>query len=260
MTRASLLLEQLERAERSTTGPPPEVAERMWATIEQRLIQGPPPPELEPLTTEVGEVAEPAVTAVSTAGRHVLLKIVGGVTLVGLGAGLLALALDRDESVDRDPEPAAIVEPESPVAPIAPIAPIAPNTPILEPAGVSDIALEPILVPEPIVVPEPKPRKPSGTKPVVQKSLADELALMQAISTALAKGHSAKVLGLVADHRRDFPHGQFIEERNAAEARALCRNGKPTGKIQKGQLKAEQFTEEWPNSIHLASVRTDCDL
>ena len=33
----------------------------------------------------------------------------------------------------------------------------------------------------------------------------------------------------------------------AAEARALCRRGKP-----KGKTKAEQFAEKWPNSIHLA--------
>ena len=46
-----------------------------------------------------------------------------------------------------------------------------------------------------------------------------------------------------------------IEERSAAEARALCRRGKP-----KGKTKAEQFAEKWPNSIHLASVKTDCDL
>lgn len=246
MTRASSLLEQLERAERSTTGPPPEVADRMWSTIEQRMIQGPPPPELDPL---VAEVAEPVATSVAASGQSLVLKIIGGVTLVGLGAGLLALALDRDPESPPPPEPerVAIVEPESP----ATVDPIVEPTPLEpEPAIIPEVALEPEIEPEP----EIKPSKPSGTKSVVQKGLAEELALMQSISTALADGHSAKVLELVADHRRDFPHGQFIEERSAAEARALCRRGKPKGKI-----KAEQFTEQWPNSIHLASVRTDCD-
>jgi hypothetical protein len=85
--------------------------------------------------------------------------------------------------------------------------------------------------------------------------LAEELALMQAMSTALSEGDSSRVLELVAEHRRDFPHGQLIEERSAAEARALCRRGKP-----KGRTKAEQFIERWPDSIHLAALRGDCKL
>jgi hypothetical protein len=242
MTRADSLLEQLERAERNTTGPPPEVADRMWAAIEERMAHGPPPPEL----------VEPELDPTAAASRPALLKIVGAVTLVGVAAGLLALALDRDES-ESEPEAVATVEPESPPPPrdLAPT----PTPVIIEPESIP--APEPIPAPDPEPIPEPeaKPSKPSGSKPVVQKGLAEELALMQAISTALGDGDSAKVLELVGEHRRDFPHGQFIEERSAAEARALCRRGKPRGKT-----KAEQFIERWPNSIHLASVRTDCEL
>jgi hypothetical protein len=223
MTPADSLLEQLERAERSTTGPPPEVSERMWASIEQRLVQGPPPPELDPLDPHVIEVVEPVPGPSAAVGRHVLLKIVGGVGVVGLAAGLLALSLDRDDEPAPEPEPVVVVEPESREPTIQPITP--------EPT----IVPEPTIAPEPTIIepqPEPaaKPSKPSGTKPVAPKGLAEELALMQSISTALADGDSAKVLELVADHRRDFPHGQFIEERSAAEARALCRRGKPKGK------------------------------
>ena len=76
---------------------------------------------------------------------------------------------------------------------------------------------------------------------------------MQAMSTALANGDSKRVLELVAEHRRDFPHGQFIEERSASEARAMCRAGKP-----KAKTKAEQFAARWPSSIHLAAVQHDC--
>ena len=82
-------------------------------------------------------------------------------------------------------------------------------------------------------------KETSGTREAASKGLAEELALMQAMSTALSEGDSSRVLELVAEHRRDFPHGQLIEERSAAEARALCRRGKPKGltKADTGYLK-----------------------
>ncbi len=237
MTRARSLLDDLEQAERAATGPPPEVADRMWATIEQRMVQGPPPP------------AELDLPTTTPAPARLVLKIVGGVTLVGLAAGLLAAGLSSD------PEPVASVEPMASVEP----APIVAPEPALEPTQAILVAPAPIVEPEPAPVIEAptdkldKLEKPSGAKPVVQKSLAEELVLMQAMSTALADGDSKQVLELVAEHRRDFPHGQFIEERSASEARAMCRTGKP-----KAKTKAEQFAARWPSSIHLAAVQHDC--
>jgi len=240
MTRARSLLDDLEQAERAATGPPPEVADRMWATIEQRMVQGPPPP------------AELDLPTTTPAPARLVLKIVGGVTLVGLAAGLLAAGLSSD------PEPVASVEPMASVEP----APIVAPEPALEPTQAIPVAPAPIVEPEPAPVIEAptdkldkldKLEKPPGAKPVVQKSLAEELVLMQAMSTALADGDSKRVLELVAEHRRDFPHGQFIEERSASEARAMCRAGKP-----KAKTKAEQFAARWPSSIHLAAVQHDC--
>lgn len=79
---------------------------------------------------------------------------------------------------------------------------------------------------------------------------------MQALSTALKQGDSSKVLKLVAQHERDFDKGQFIEERRAAKARALCQSGKHTA----GEKEAASFASRWPNSIHLTSVKQDCGL
>ncbi|MFV8749795.1 hypothetical protein ACNOYE_04540 [Nannocystaceae bacterium ST9] len=251
MTRASSLLEELEQAERSATGPPPAVADRMWTTIEQRMVQGPPPPELDELAHEPSDASAP----VASAGKSgVWLKILGGVALVGLGAGVLALVLDREQPGEpsEPSEPVALVEPEPAPALEHP----RPEPP--EPAPVAAPPIDPVPAPivEPLVEAEPaaKPKsKPS--EPVAVKGLAEELALMQSISTALANGDSVQVLALVGEHRRDFPHGQFIEERSAAEARALCRAGKS-----KGKQKAEQFAKRWPDSIHRAAVDDDCGL
>jgi hypothetical protein len=64
------------------------------------------------------------------------------------------------------------------------------------------------------------------------------------------------VLTLVAEHERDFGKGQFVEERRAAKARALCQSGKQTA----GKKEAQTFAERWPSSIHLNSVKQDCGL
>jgi hypothetical protein len=79
---------------------------------------------------------------------------------------------------------------------------------------------------------------------------------MQALSTALKQEDSSKVLALVAEHERDFAKGQFIEERRAAKARALCWSGK----LAAGKREAESFASRWPDSIHLTFVNQACGL
>lgn len=243
----SSLLDELERAERDATGPPPEQVDRMWSAIEGRLAQ--PPPELDPLD---GEVPAPSAAA-PAGGSTLLLKIVGGASIVValVGLGIVAITLDDDP---REPGQPASVE-------IA-ITPAPPPSPQLAPTPAPPPALAPASEPAPAIEPAPAPTQAAPAKPTkpsredaANKGLAEELALMQAMSTALSEGDSSRVLELVAEHRRDFPHGQLIEERSAAEARALCRRGKP-----KGLTKAEQFVERWPDSIHLAAVRSDCKL
>lgn len=248
----SSLLDELERAERDATGPPPEQVDRMWSAIEGRLAQ--PPPELDPLDGEV-----PAASAAAPAGGStLLLKIVGGASIVAIvvGLGIVAITLDDDP---REPgQPASV---EIAISPAPAPSPTPAPPPALAPASEPAPAIEPPPSPTQLAPAEPsepsepsKPSKPSR-EGAANKGLAEELALMQAMSTALSEGDSSRVLELVAEHRRDFPHGQLIEERSAAEARALCRRGKP-----KGLTKAEQFVERWPDSIHLAAVRSDCKL
>jgi hypothetical protein len=233
------LLEQLEAVERGATGPPAETAPRVWAAIEHRLANGPAPIELDqaPLLEHAAEAA-----ANVGGSSSVVLKIVGALAIVGVIGGGLALVADRDRDSD---EIAAVVEPTAPAP--EPTAP-APEPALPEPA-----------VPEPVLEPTlPEPSKPATTKvkKAPPKTLADEVALMQAISTALKQGDSRKVLTLAAEHERDFSKGQFIEERRAAKARALCQAGKHAA----GKKEAASFASRWPDSIHLSSVKQDCGL
>lgn len=249
MTTPEQLLERLEAVERGATGPPAGTGERVWGAIEARLVDGPAPPELDH-----GPLLDDAVELAANAGGSgsVVLKIVGALVVIGGVGGGLALLANRD----RAPESVAVVE-QRPAA-------IEPAEP--EPEPVPEV-VEPIVpapeVPEP-EAPEPsEPSKPAITKvkeqpklPASPKTLADEVALMQAISTALKQGHSSKVLKLVAEHERDFDKGQFVEERRAAKARALCKAGKQAA----GEKEATSFAARWPDSIHLTSVKQDCGL
>lgn len=266
MTTVDQLLERLEAGERAATGPPAEAGERIWTAIEDRLANGPAPPELDdgPLFEHIpGDV----VVANVGASSSVALKIVGALAVAGvIGGGAVALRGDRDRSSSNDVAAIEAVEPE-PVEP----KPVEPALVEPEPAPVElhDVAngpapIEPAPIePPPVEAPEPPPSaeppskaKPLPKQPAKPKSLADEVALMQALSTALKQEDSSKVLALVAEHERDFPQGQFIEERRAAKARALCRSGK----VAAGKREAEAFASRWPKSIHLTFVNGDCGL
>jgi len=241
MTTTERLLQQLEALERGATGPPAETSARIWGAIESRLATGPAPPELD---------SGPLLSG----AKPIVLQLIGVAVIVGLIGGGLALSRSPTEPppvVATRSAAAEAVEPEPALEPEPAIAP----APIVE--EVEEVEAEPEAEPKP---PEPgegattRKLAPKPAPTVAPKSLADEVALMQALSTALKQGHSSKVLGLVAEHERDFAAGQFIEERQAAKARGLCQSGK----LAAGQKLAASFASRWPTSIHLAAVTRDC--
>jgi hypothetical protein len=265
VTTPEQLLERLQAAESAATGPPAGTNDRVWGAIEDRLANGPVPPDLDD-----GPLLEHAPTELAAnvgASSSVVLKVVGVLAVVGvIGAGL-ALSRDRDRRPDSDAvveraATAALVEP-------APDEPLPPEPETLQPEPAEPVPVEPAPVePAPVepapVEPSLEPPSPSETSkpkptpkaPAQPKSLADEVALMQTLSTALKQEDSSKVLALVAEHERDFQKGQFIEERRAAKARALCRSGK----LAAGKREAESFASRWPDSIHLTFVNQACGL
>jgi hypothetical protein len=238
-------LQELKLREARMPEPPPETVERVWRGVQEQIGSGAPPLELAsgPLVAEL-----PA--------RVVSLKLVvgGALVLLGvIGAGVagsrwradVPAEIEHDvatrEAVATEPPPRQPSRAIEPIEPIEPIAPIVNNEP-------------PIEAPPPAVVtPKPKPKPEPEAKP---RTLADEVALIQAISKGLKQGEWKSVLKLVAEHERDFANGQFVEEREAAKVRAQCR----TGALDAGRKAAESFVTRWPSSIHRATVREDCDL
>jgi hypothetical protein len=251
MTTPEQLLERLAAVERTATGPPAETGERVWTAIEDRLVNGPAPPELDqgPLLEHAPQVAANVGTSSS-----VVLKLVGALVLVGaIGGGAAVLSADRQSNVVATPEPSPpVTQPQG-----AATEPSLPEPVLLQPTRMEPEMPEVPEVPQPPESDVPSSKAKTQPKaPAQPRSLADEVALMQALSTALKQGDSRKALALVAEHERDFADGQFVEERRAAKARSLCQSGK----LAAGKREAERFASRWPDSIHLTSVNKDCGL
>lgn len=249
------LLAELEASERSAPEPPVETADRIWSAIENRLTDGPPPPPVDDA---------PLFPPASSGLGLTVLKIAGGLAVlgaIGLGVGSM---LPRGPGPTSEPAPTptpAIAASEPAPAPAPEPAP-PPEPPPEEPPAIEPLP-EPTPEPEPKmdvepipVAPKPRPASHPAPASAEPKTLADELALMQSITASLKSNDAGKTLRLVREHERDFPQGQFIEERRAAKARGLCRKGKSSA----GRKEAARFEKRWPKSIHLSAVREDCDL
>lgn len=251
-------LQELKLREVQTPEPPPEIVERVWRAVEDQIASGEPPLALKsgPL---VAELPARAVTLkLVIGGALLLLGVVGAGVLGSRWRADVPAEIERDvatqdfatdevpSEVPTDAPPSPPSRPSEPNHPIHPIAPIVANDTL--PEDVAPPASD-LVVPKPKAKPDPDPEP----KP---RTLADEVALIQAISKGLKQGEWKSVLKLVAEHERDFPNGQFVEERQAAKVRAQCRSGS----LDAGRKAAESFTASWPSSIHRATIREDCGL
>lgn len=81
---------------------------------------------------------------------------------------------------------------------------------------------------------------------------AAEVALIQRIHGALARGDAAEALRLVDEHGREFPGGALFEEREAARAIAQCLQGSDGA--------ARVFLRARPRSPMAGRVRAVCKL
>lgn len=253
MTTPQQLLDQLSEAERTAPVAPADARARVWDQVQARLEGGPAPPELD------------SAPLVEAAASKLPLKLLAALLVVGAGGGLAWVGLSGRAA----PEPSAGVEaPAGVVAPVEPAAPsdtgetatsrpaAPPDLPAADETDASDEPDTPAAAPAGVG----RKRRPpvetevEQTKPGPAKTLADELALMQALSTALKQGDSSRARALVAEHERAFPSGQFIEEREAAGARALCQSGR----VEAGRKRGQRFVSRWPASIHRSAVEAEC--
>jgi type IV secretory pathway VirB10-like protein len=238
-------LQELKLREARMPEPPPETVERVWRGVQEQIGSGAPPLELAsgPLVAELP--ARIVSLKLVLGGALVLLGVVGGGVAGSRWRSDVPAEIERDAAT-RDVMTEVVIEapPSSPRQASQPIAPKTNN----EPSPAIE-ALPPVVV----VAPRAKPKLEPEAKP---RTLADEVAAIQAISKGLKQSEWKSVLKLVSEHEHEFPSGQFVEEREAAKVRAQCRSGA----LDAGRKAAEGFVVRWPSSIHRATIREDCDL
>jgi hypothetical protein len=108
----------------------------------------------------------------------------------------------------------------------------------------------------PTVVPEAKAiekRAPvASSRPA--DSLAEEVAILSEVSSALHGGRPAAALKMLDEHRRKFPRGALGQERTAARIQALC----ALGRTKEAHAELARLARAAPNSPHVARARKAC--
>lgn len=84
--------------------------------------------------------------------------------------------------------------------------------------------------------------------------LAAETQLIRQAHQAIVSGNVKQALALLDEHARQFPAGILTEERVATQIIAHCR----LGQFADAQARLTRFASTWPQSPHLARVRSAC--
>lgn len=232
-------------------------AELAWAAMERRLVDGPPPRDIDPTPMHRRTLTLAAVFAVAAA-------ILVATGLASWGGGWLAARDSRgDEQAPYTSEPSTPMAPALQPVTAPAVAPRVAPPPSDGPAEVVAPSIEPELPvadqgrrtePKHRVVPrsttEPKPEEPATTA----STLAAELRLLSRANAAMRAGRYAEALDVLAQHARDFEAGQLAPEREYKRALALCE----LGRAEQARAVADAFVREHPRSPLRAKATDVC--
>jgi len=179
-----------------------------------------------------------AATGRAALAAKVAIFVAGG--LVGSAATLLVDAsLEEPEPPSRVEHVARAAEPppdeaasEPRTEPPAPVEPPAPQE--LDVRGDE---------PPREATPRPRERTP-------RMSATGERELIDAARAALVRGRTANALATLRRHRREFPSGALVEERDALVILALARSGDGA----QAATRAERFSRRYPRSIFAPAI------
>lgn len=123
---------------------------------------------------------------------------------------------------------------------------VAPSVPVSAIAAPREAVLPP---PAPVAQEDAvtvSPAQPTRSSPAHAGERPDETSLLAEAAQAGAHSDPARVLELVAEHARLFPHGALVEERDALELEALL----ALGRRDDAQSAARRFAANYPHSVH----------
>jgi hypothetical protein len=176
----------------------------------------------------VGDVPLAAPSAPLRARGRWLSGVIGGAaTLAGLWWAFANGPTPLPAPTPSVPSLVAQAPPEpSPAAPA-----VAPSPPVPEPAAVAEARPDDAM---PLTV----PRKPGRSRPT-------EAELLERAQAAL-RAEPARALALTREHRRRYPAGALVQEREVIAIEALRRLGRDRA----ASHEADVFGERYPGSVH----------
>ncbi len=96
--------------------------------------------------------------------------------------------------------------------------------------------------------------EPPPLEPAPPSTLSQETKLLREIKAALDRHEPAEALALAEDHARRFPAGAFANERQVAQARALC----ALGRKDSARKVADRFVAAHPTSHLVDQMAAIC--
>ncbi len=214
-------LASLVSASQSDVGSPQQIA-----ALETRLMPliGPPSP----------------IAKVASAGKAATLGGAGAVKLAAAGAVVAAAVYFGAHGLHGTEGPQ--------VAPTAPAEQTAPATPAEEPAApVAPPAPSPA---ESAPAPEVVGSAPVPPAPTVSHERAPSESDLVGQAQAALSGNPARALALCEQHRRLYPRGVLVQEREVLAVEALQRLGRHSQAVARG----ERFLKAFPGSAHQSKI------
>ncbi len=241
MKREDEPLAALLAAERDGADASANVVERIWSGVERKLADG-----------VVPALDEAPLIPASSSGAATWWAVVGLVVAAGVG-GVLAVGTQTAVPLQAGTTslPAAVRQPRATSS-------SAEDTPSPEQKAIrppqSPPESQPRSEPEgPASTPRRRSR-PGRARSPESPGIAAELRLVQRITAAVERERFGTARSLIRRHRREFPRGVFVEEREAALVRIRCAAG-PSPEATKALAR---FLARWPDSIHGPRLRQSC--
>ena len=209
-------------------GTPEQLAKLEAALLPIIGPAGPIPPSPAPPAHPVGGTASVGATA------GVKAAAIAVAVIAAAGGGLW---INSTRTPSQPVEQATHVAPTPPEAPALPVAPsVAPEMPSEEPG----------------IAPPPEERPAAATGPsntLKEKPALSEPELVGEAQAALSR-NPAHALALCEKHRKLFPHGVLVQEREVLAIEALDKLGRHAQAVDRG----DRFLKAFPSSAHRSKI------